>query len=490
MSFEIEKNVSKTVTVHAPEWAKPEKVTVARPAPAPLIDAPNKYNDRYTVYVPTEHTSLSLGRKCAANKERHIDDSGLTGRTDKHVHFHVAKDDKTLVSLGGGATSVAIDSHDAGGKVPTKSAGYAMVTDENAWHDAKKQHYLVARENDIVVRAAGQAAATALLQADKGVVTVAAGGGIAMGANSAVRVISDAATPMETEPQYDGAVKRNVLGKVNEALDAEGKAGTDFLKDVHQALEGAVKEQKKQAAWKDPQWSNVTAAEVKVVLDKLKDLYTALQGLLKKETKGSIDLVAENQVSAHADYVALYGKAGASITSKDTSELSGKVAAMAGKDHAVVWSGSHTSLKSGKDVSLEAEAGEITAQAKNDVLIESEDKGVLIQGNSDVQLNALDGDAFFHGKNSAYAGAGGGAGYGMLATGSKVQLAKLATANKLGGPGPVNDEGVTIDSAAIEAKFKSSSAKLESAKITMDSTEVEITGVGTVTMAGNKIHIG
>lgn len=493
MGFEIDKNVSASAVTAKPKWAEDAEIKVERPVVAPLIEIPKDGNDRYTVFVPTEHTTLSLGQKAETNKERHINDVGITGRTDTHVHLHVAKETKTLVSLGGGATSVEIESQDSGKNVPQKSVGYAMVTDENAWHDAKKQHYLVAREKDIVVRAVGEAgAATALLQADKGVATVAGGAGVAVGANSAIRLMSHADTPMETEPKYgdEGAVKRNVLTKVNESLDAEGKASTDFLKEVHDALKEAVKAQKKKGAWKDPSWQDVSASEAQGVLDALETLYTKLQELLKKETKGSIDLVAENHVSAHAGHVALYGTTGTSVTSKGTSELSGDIAAVAGKTTAAVWSGTHTSVKSGADVSIEAETGEVTLQGKKDVFVQSEDKGVLIQGNTDVQLNAKDGDAFVHGKTSAYIGAGGGAGYGTLATDSKVQVAKLSSANAFGGPGPADDEGIKIDSSAIEAKFKGSSAKFESAKITMESTTVEIKGSGQAKIEGAKILIG
>src|SRR5262245_23621676 len=83
------------------QTVKPE-----RPPVAPLIEVPDE-KDRYTIYVPSEKTTLSLGHK-SSKKPYHIDDLGITGRTDDHVHFHVQKENKTVVSLGGPATSVQI----------------------------------------------------------------------------------------------------------------------------------------------------------------------------------------------------------------------------------------------------------------------------------------------------------------------------------------------------------------------------------------------
>ena len=81
-------------------------------ADRPEIAPPTTDPDRHTTYVPTDHTTLSLGQKFNKEDEQHIQDFGITGRTDRHVHFHVAKTNKTIVSLGGPATSVEIDSHD------------------------------------------------------------------------------------------------------------------------------------------------------------------------------------------------------------------------------------------------------------------------------------------------------------------------------------------------------------------------------------------
>lgn len=483
MGFELKDALAQSQIVK--EIDRLAVATKDRPAIAPPTTDP----DRHTTYVPTDHTTLSLGQKFNQEDDKHIQDFGITGRTDRHVHFHVAKDNKTIVSLGGPATSVQIDSHDP--KVPKESIGYSMVTDDDAWHDAKGQHYLVSRTKDVVARAAGEAAAaTALVQSDKGVVTLAAGQTVAIGGQGAVRLLGHTAAPIEAEPKYDTKVERKVETDVNDRFQQAGQASAGFLKELHDLLKDKVQNQKKAGKWKEPAWEDVGAAEVDDVLGKLKALYEALQNLLKPETTGSIDLVAEKQVSAHADQIALHGASGASVSSAATAQVSGDTAALAGKTNAVVWSGTHSSLKSGTDVSIEAEAGKVTLQAKEDVQLLSETKGVLVQGNTDVQLNAKDGSAFVHGTTAAYVGAGGGAGYGVSATANDVQLGKMGSANSFGGPSPAADEGIKVEANALTATVKGTSLKMEPNALTIATTTVEITGDGEARLDGARILIG
>src|SRR3954454_1943619 len=74
-----------------------------RPAVAPVTQDP----DRYTIFVPSEKTTLSLGQKSSVKPE-HINDVGITGRSENHIHFEVNKTNKTVVTLGGPATSAEL----------------------------------------------------------------------------------------------------------------------------------------------------------------------------------------------------------------------------------------------------------------------------------------------------------------------------------------------------------------------------------------------
>jgi hypothetical protein len=484
--FDMQDQISGSVAARDPDLT--QTVQVARPTVAPLIDVPPEH-DRYTVYVPSEKTTLSLGQK-SAKKAHHIDDVGITGRTDNHVHLHVQDKNKTAVSLGGPATSVQIEAHDA--KVPKESVGYSMVTDENAWHDAQKQHYLVSRTKDIVVRTVGPAGdATALVQSDKGTVTVAAGQAVTLGGKGNVKIVSHTAAPIEEAPKYEVKVERKVTTDFDERYKSSGKATVDHLKAVHDALTDAVKTQKKKPTWhKSQALQDVSAAEVQPVLDTLQQLHAALTALLKPETLGSIDLVAERHVSVGADHVAVHGVSGVDIGSAQTAALTGDTTAVGAKTNLALWSGSHTSLKSGTDVSVEAETGELTAQASKDVVIASETKGVIVQGQTDAQLNGKDGSAYVHGATSAYVGAGSGSGHAMIATEKSAFVGVVSQAAEFAFPGADPSHGLSVGSSATQLVHSPSMVKLTDSELQINSSAVTIGSSQDVTVNGQRILLG
>ena len=119
--------------------------------------------DRMTMYVPSEHTVLSLGAPSPAAAWN--TDIGITGYSDSHIHFETKKNHKTIVSLGTSAKTAAIHGHDK--KVPSKSKGYAMVTDKLAWHQSTGQHYIISQDGDVSIRSKGTGT-RAVVQADFG----------------------------------------------------------------------------------------------------------------------------------------------------------------------------------------------------------------------------------------------------------------------------------------------------------------------------------
>jgi hypothetical protein len=135
--------------------------------PTPVAN-PTSGPNRFTVHVPTETTRLSLGKASPRWKT----DTGITGYTDSHVHFETKLHDKTVVSLGGPATTSGISGQ--GEAAPKKTQGYSMVTKVNAWHESELQHYLLSRKEDISVRTAG-AQKRAVVQADEGTVDLTGG---------------------------------------------------------------------------------------------------------------------------------------------------------------------------------------------------------------------------------------------------------------------------------------------------------------------------
>ena len=162
--------------------------TVALGYSRPTLHGPTTGPNRYTLHVPTETTRLSLGK----DSPHWVTDVGITGYTNSHIDFETKKNDKTVVSLGGPTTKAAIKGH--GDSAPVATHGYSMVTDVNAWHDAKLQHYLLSRAGDISLRTRG-GDKRAVIQSDTGSVELNAGkqvnvsgGGVSIGAAGELEV--------------------------------------------------------------------------------------------------------------------------------------------------------------------------------------------------------------------------------------------------------------------------------------------------------------
>lgn len=102
--------------ISLPDLVVPSTTFVADPALADAVEmeyevvapaSPTSGPNRMTLHVPTETTVLSLG----AASPRWNTDAGITGYTDHHIHFETKQNNKTVVSLGGPATTAAIEGH-------------------------------------------------------------------------------------------------------------------------------------------------------------------------------------------------------------------------------------------------------------------------------------------------------------------------------------------------------------------------------------------
>jgi hypothetical protein len=445
--------------------------------------------DRYGIYVPSEKTTFTLGQKSAKDEKRHINDVGITGRTDNHVHFHVAKNTKTIVSLGGPSTSVTIDSHDP--KVPKESKGYSMVTDELAWHDSKKQHYLVSREGDVVLRAEGKTGApTALLQSDKGFVTVMAGQGLTVAGKATVKIAAGAPIAIETEQKYDTAV----AGKTIEAFDKKhkelGDAAVTQVGAVHGFYDGAIAGTTMHATWGSAERASKNTHDRDAGVALVKDRVVAAEA---DPTQGTdrLDLHAAAKVSIQAgEHAWIYGKTKATLMADASVAVLANDVIAAGKDSAALWGGKDASVTGITYVAVKAVSGEIGMTAKQDVTIGSLDAGVKVIGKTDVQLSTVAGSTYAHGKTKLYAAAGGGTSYGILGTASEVHLGKMSSGDQYASAAKVAAEGFIVDGSAAKGTFQSSSLELKSSEATMKGSKVNVTADGNVTLKGSKILLG
>ncbi|MEP7122000.1 MAG: hypothetical protein ABJE95_13860 [Byssovorax sp.] len=348
--------------------------------------------NRVTIHVPTEKTVLSLGAASGPWKT----DIGITGYTDNHIHFETKVNDKTIVSLGGPATTAAINGHDA--KVPTKSEGYAMVTAERAWHESDGQHYLLSRTQDISMLTLGPDK-RAVIQADKGYVDVnggqevnLCGGGVAIGAA--------AKFPIE-DVLYDKSFKGDAPSSVSATVAG---AGMNTIAAVFAAYDlglAAVKTAKSQKAgtlvkneyfYSDVVKWVLDAVNFKLAVGSLIDTYTSAPS-----PPGCVKLSGEQHVVGLAGKGASFvGARSASLTSTLVASVSaGMTASMKG----TLWAGVGgllTTLRAQKKLEVSSTYGDVIISGKKNVELTSNDEFIA----------ASEDDAQVTGKNHLLFGAG------------------------------------------------------------------------------------
>lgn len=471
-----------------------------RPPVAPLTGVPN----RYTVFVPSEKTTLSLGEKCP--EEDRIDDVGVTARTDNHIHFHVAKNHKTVVSLGGPSTTVtdALDVESQDPKVPAESVGYSMVTDDVAWHDAKKQHYLVSRTADIVVRtvgkgAKGTAGPAALLQSDLGCTTVGAGNMVTIGGIGGVHIFSHPGLPMETDEGYDKPVGGKMELEFSHDRLAKAVTAADLASGAACLFDAAFLVRPKQPEWKKKlKWKPGTWVEyASLALDAVKlgmsgwEFYKSLNPKTYPSAN-TVDIIGEGGITANTPAtVGIYGSKGVGISSALTVDLVGTTAGVKAYTFAGVWAGLVASLTGIKDAKVEARFGCVGVAGQKGVDIGSESGGVKIGAKTDVQLTG-ENSAMLHGK-TMYCAGGEATSYGLLATKDEIHVGKFSAGHTLDAPGKVKDEGIVVKKDKIEARIQKSHIDVEPSVIKVTSKgKVNMTadgGSGTIVIHG-KVLLG
>jgi hypothetical protein len=450
-----------------------------RPAVAPPTGVPN----RHTTFVPSENTTFSLGEKC---KDR-INDVGITGRTDNHVHFEVTAKNKTLVSLGGSATDTVIESFDAD-HVPKKSVGYSMVTDEHAWHDAKKHQYSIAREGDTAVVAAA-AHRRAMLQATSGLVEINAKEGISA-SSTGLYICADPGLTYK-DPKYDkdleGATGKSTVAKwarlASGAVDVI-QSGLTLVRSFKKTFK---KGEDKKAGWKEDaahafemgKWI-YDAVKMEQAIVKLKKLYD--DDPSKPASSGCVKIAATEDIGMLAGHNAsLYGMKSVGISSLMSASVSATHKATIKGVYQVGVSGHKVSVKGTKQVKINADSGNVEITAKKDASTDAEGS-VRLTSKKFAQLNT-DGRVFVQGLESAFIGAGEGSGYAFLVDVNGMYLGKFSNPKNMPDSKPIKDEGIFQNKDTIMTRLKDSrieankkDIRLKSPKIKLNGDEVTVKG--------------
>ncbi len=424
---------------------------VADPALADIVEMeygvvslahPTHDPNRVTVHVPTEKTVLSLG----AASDRWKTDIGITGYTDNHVHFETKKNDRTVVSLGGPATTSAITGH--GGAPPGSTNGYSMVTAERAWHESKGQHYLLSHDEDISLFTLGEDK-RAVIQADHGYVDInggeevnLSGGGVAIGAASGI-VFEDVL--------YDG----NFSGKAPTSTSAKNaKVGVDLIGALFSAHDlglKAFKTAKKQKAGKLKKNEFFYADVVKWLTDSAK--FALSVNKLKKvfqhvaSPEGCVKLSAEQDVVGLAGTGASFsGLLGASLASTIVTSVSaGMTASMKGTLFAGVGS-ILTTLKGQKKIEISSTWGDVVFSAKENIEFTSDDE-LIAASAEDAQVTGKKHLLFGAGKH-AFIGAEPG--WGALFDDQGIAFGKATGLSNLKSAKVESSPAIRIDADKIE----------------------------------------
>lgn len=458
------------------------------------IAQPTAGPNRSTTHVPTETTRLSLG----ALSSRWITDIGITGYTDSHIHFETKVTSKTVVSLGGPATTSAIKGY--GDSAPVSTRGYSMVTAERAWHDSKLQHGLVSNQGDITLRTNAPAAARggapkrAVIQAEGGSVDLngkrevnIAGGGVSIGARAGL--------PFE-DVAYDQPWTGETPHSLGAKRGATGVALAGGLATVHNLVISAKKlipKFKKGEIVKSVE-GLLGAGEWLADLGELGLAINELVELMSKEEspEASIKIDAEKDVSGFGGgEAAFFGLRSASLGSALYTGVSAGVSASMKATLFAGVAATYASLKGYSKIEIGCDHGDVVFEAHHDVVIAA-DQSLIAVGKKIAQVSS-EGDAYFSGANKTWAGTTSGGAWGLLFNADGVMLGKAKSANTMKTASIVanrsikmqegDDPGITLTSAStVMAHTKKGHAT--------KSTEVKLHAKdGDVRIGGKKVLI-
>lgn len=463
--------------------------TEAVPAPAAQTGDPH----RVTFLLPNSDTTVfSLG--AAATDTSRVKEPGIRGRTDHHVHFQVAVDEKTTMWLGKAMVDAAA-TPTTGWFSPAiwnSLTGYAMVTEGAQWHESRIGSWMVSREGDVHVRSAQK---DVDIKSDVAKVHITGKKGVAVSAAGNVNIGASG----DVAPE-DKRWRQHLEGTAGDIAGAKFNQHSmkvlDFATAVY-SLCMSFRSAKKKAKEGQSAWEAAPALDkAKMVTDGAKlvsQVGRFCSSWWKDGQVGTVSIGAETYAGLTGGVAAsMYGGLSASVTSLLSASLLGGTAGVKGLAWASVWSGLGTSVKSIKDVSLESEFAKTKVKAKKDVDIAAEEGKVVVAGNTLAQLSGIAGAAGVHGCNRGYIGAGSGGGYGLIARPASLLLGKISTAKDVEKAAIVDEESLSFGSSNITLRRKNSRIIMKDDWMSIQSGRVAAIKVnedGTLNAKGSKVLI-
>lgn len=455
------------------------------------LHGPTTGPNRYTVHVPTETTRLSIGQKSG----RWDTDTGIVGYTDSHVHFETKKNHKTVMSLGGPAKTSGTSSSmtkdkegkAAAGVAPTSTQGYSMVTDVNAWHDAKEQHYLLSHGADISLRTAG-GAKRAVVQADAGKVDLnggkqvnIAGGGVSIAAGELqVEDVKYGGSWTGVRPHSSAAGASQIGSAVVAALSGL----VDFIsnKTRHKFKEGDFAPAPEE--WGDKNKRKINGALLALAIKKVYGLVTEPTAPAQCVKMSAV----QNLAAMAGGDISIFGVKGASLGAALWTTVS---AGMSASLKGTVFGGvgaAFSSMKGYRKCEMGSDWGKIFVGADTQIHMEAV-KDVTVGAKGDVaHVAAPDGAALFGGKK-VWMGTTGGGGWGLMLDDEGLALGKASGADKMATAKVEEEPALRIKASSIELKTKYTSAKLENDLCTLEAKnkKIRFEASGPITVNGAKV---
>ncbi len=418
---------------------------------------------RITFVVPNPDESvLSVGQACSTR----INDPGITGRTKTHVHLHTTdKDTKTMLALGVG-THEGWKGHDANNLAVNK--GFMVVTEANTWIDAQSQLYLISRDHDTTIRAAGDHKRV-MIQADKGEVDVVAHKKIQESA-PIIALMAPATVEPNLKVNYTnpwtGDVAKASSGKITKYVMTI--VGAIFsAHDLGRAAKKTYKKSKK---------ADTTAKKVEVFEDVAKWVADAAKFAItaQKIWKGPDAPTEPGTVKLGAD-MDISGLAGRDISLFGVRDFSAGGAVWAGVSAGVGASfkatlfagvgGMYTSLKGYRKVEMASDYGKAILKASKVAQVISEESDVEINADADVGVTATNGAVYSAAKTKMHLVVDGGT--GILCEPTKLFLGMLTGASKAKEAKPDSNSGMSMTPDDITCYKGQSGFALRNNKVTL-----------------------
>jgi hypothetical protein len=469
----------------------------------PKIHKTTEDANRYTIFVPFDATTLSLGQAAP----QWIDDRGMTSITNHHVHFSVVgmdDDPRTIVTLGGPVSSFPIPQFDLdGSQFPiTEHHGYKMVTEGDAVHDARLSHHLLSREKDILIRTsaeAGDDATTSQLQiqSDNGAVTIQGGGPTTLSTanNLTLSSWSTASIPDFFNTKEAGFWVEKAASYTALALIT--------IKGVKDLISGwrtvMVKPAPSLPIWLPKPCPDTivnmisTALTVATITQSAIDWAAAAGSDGTGEmAAGNVGMTAEKNVCISSGISnTIWGNLGSYLVGGGSADVLGFLSAsLTGIGVAAITGGLSATLTALGEAKVASELSKATMTGKTGVEVAAEIGSVDIQAAVDVEAKAMVGSASFHGGRRAYLGSGKGVGFGVVAKPASVTIGAVTNPDMLGTAMANPLISMAFDMMGIKATVAGTKLELAPAALNGASPAITLQATGTASIQGAVVLLG